>query len=76
MLKTKQHSAAKRIITLLEEPKEVYASLLIANTFISICIAILSNFLISQFISFGGLHFALEMMIKGPGHRFCVIILL
>jgi CBS domain containing-hemolysin-like protein len=64
MLKTKQHSAAKRIITLLEEPKEVYASLLIANTFISICIAILSNFLISQFISFGGLHFALEMMIK------------
>ncbi|MEI9910117.1 MAG: DUF21 domain-containing protein [Bacteroidota bacterium] len=41
MLKTKQHSAAKRIITLLEEPKEVYASLLIANTFISICIAIL-----------------------------------
>jgi len=28
ILKTKQHSAAKRIITLLEEPKEVYASLL------------------------------------------------
>ena len=64
MLKTKQHSAAKRIITLLEEPKEVYASLLIASTFISICIAILSNFLISQFISFGGIHFALEMLIK------------
>lgn len=64
ILKTKQHSAAKRIITLLEEPKEVYASLLITNTFISICIAILSNFLINQFISFGSLNFALEMLIK------------
>ena len=29
MLKTKQHVSAKRIVTLLEEPKEVYASLLI-----------------------------------------------
>jgi gliding motility-associated protein GldE len=64
ILKTKQHSAAKRIITLLEEPKEVYASLLIASTFISICIAILSNFLISQFISFGNLPFAIEMLLK------------
>jgi gliding motility-associated protein GldE len=64
MLKTKQHSAAKRIINLLEEPKEVYASLLIANTFISICIAILSNFLISQFISFGNLHPTIQILIK------------
>jgi putative hemolysin len=64
MLKTKQHNAAKRIITLLEEPKEVYASLLIAGTFINICIAILSNFLISQFISFGSLPFSVEMLIK------------
>ena len=64
ILKTKQHSAAKRIITLLEEPKEVYASLLIASTFINICIAILFNFLISQFISFGDIPFPVEMLIK------------
>jgi putative hemolysin len=64
ILKTKQHSAAKRIITLLEEPKAVYASLLIASTFINICIAILFNFLISQFVSFGNIPFALEMLIK------------
>lgn len=64
VLKTKQHSSAKRIITLLEEPKAVYASLLIASTFINICIAILSNFLINQFVSFGNIHFALEMLIK------------
>lgn len=49
MLKTKQHDAARRIVRLLEEPKEVYASLLIGSTFINICIIILSNFLIDQF---------------------------
>ena len=64
ILKTKQHTAAKRIITLLEEPKEVYASLLIASTFINICIAILFNFLISQFIQFGDIPFAVEILIK------------
>jgi putative hemolysin len=64
ILKTKQHSAAKRIIILLEEPKTVYASLLIASTVINICIAILTNSLISQFISFNNMHFALEMLIK------------
>lgn len=64
VLKTKQHAAAKRIVTLLEESKAVYASLLIANTFINICIAILSNFLIDQFISFGNIPFGLEMLIK------------
>jgi putative hemolysin len=64
ILKTKQHTAAKRIISLLEEPKEVYASLLIASTFISICIAILTNFLISQFISFGNIPFPIETLIK------------
>ena len=63
ILKTKQHTAAKRIITLLEEPKEVYASLLIASTFINICIAILFNFLISQFIVFN-MPFAIEILIK------------
>lgn len=50
MLKTKQHIAAKRIITLLEDRKTVYTSMLIANTFFNICIIILSNFLITEFI--------------------------
>ena len=58
MLKTRQHISAKRIISLLKEPKEVYASLLIAGTFVNISIIVLSNFLINRFISFdkiGGL---------------------
>ena len=53
MLKTKQHSAARRIIDLLEEPKEVYTSLLIAGTFFNICIIIFSNFLINELFLLG-----------------------
>lgn len=55
VLKTKQHPAARRIITLLEEPKEVFASLLIAGTFFNICIIVLAGFLINQFVPYGTL---------------------
>jgi len=62
--KTKQHTSAKRIVNLLEEPKEVYASLLIAGTFLNICIIVLSNFLINQFISFDKVVFLVELLSK------------
>lgn len=64
MLKTKQHVSAKRIVTLLEEPKEVYASLLIAGTLINICIIILANYLISAYISFKNVGTLLEVLAK------------
>lgn len=64
MLKTKQHPSAKRIVTLLEEPKEVFASLLIAGTFVNICIAVLSNYLINQFISFNKTGAVVEVLAK------------
>jgi len=64
MLKTKQHPAAKRITNFLDEPKEVFASLLIASIFINISIIVLTNFLISQFISFQHIHFILELLSK------------
>lgn len=71
MLKTKQHAAAKRIINLLDERKAVFTSLLIANTFFSICIIVLSNFLITQFVPLekffsvlGGFGQALELIVK------------
>lgn len=64
MLKTKQHSNARRIISLLEEPKEVYTSLMIASAFINICIIILSNFIINQFISFDKIPFIVEILGK------------
>jgi gliding motility-associated protein GldE len=53
MLKTKQHPAAKRITTLLNERKAVYTSLLISNTFFNISIIILANFLLTPLLHFG-----------------------
>ena len=64
VLKTKTNSSAKRVINLLEEPKEVYASLMIAGTFVNISIIVLSNFLITQFISFGNAGQAVEILSK------------
>src|SRR6476469_4726326 len=53
MLKTKQHAAAKRITSLLEERKAVYTSLLIAGGVFNISIIILANFLLSSVLHFG-----------------------
>ena len=64
MLKTKQHASAKRIVTLLEEPKEVYASLLIDGTFVNISIIVLSNFLLTELIDFTRLGSFPELVIK------------
>jgi len=51
LLKTKDHTAARRIVNLLDEPKELFASLLIAGTFIAICIIVLANLLIDKLLS-------------------------
>lgn len=64
MLKTKQHSAAKKIITLLEEPKEVFASLLLASTFTNICIIIIANFFINEYFELASLPGGLVIFIK------------
>jgi putative hemolysin len=53
VLKTKQHAAARRITTLLEERKAVYTSLLIAGGVFNISIIILANFLLSSVLRFG-----------------------
>lgn len=50
MLKTKQHAAARRITSLLDERKAVYTSLLIASTFFNIGIVILANFLMTPLL--------------------------
>ncbi len=50
MLKTKQDAGWKRIVSLLEDPKTLLASLLIASTLTNIAIIILSNFLIDEML--------------------------
>lgn len=51
-LKSKQIPAYKRIVDLLEQPKTLLASLLIANSFINISIIIISNLLIDNMFNF------------------------
>jgi putative hemolysin len=63
-LKTKQDSSWKRIVTLLEEPKALMASLMIANIIINISIIILSNFLIDQLVLLKQNFWLFEFMIK------------
>jgi gliding motility-associated protein GldE len=51
LLKTKQQSSYKRVVDLLEEPKTLLASLLIANSFFNIAIIIISNILLDGMIT-------------------------
>jgi gliding motility-associated protein GldE len=64
ILKTKQDSSWRRIVNLLEEPKALLASLLIANILLNIGIIILSNFLIDQVISFKQDYWFFEFLMK------------
>lgn len=48
MLKTKQDTGWKRIASLLEEPRALQISLMIANTLVNIAVIILTNFFIDQ----------------------------
>jgi len=50
LLKTKQDSGWKRIVNLLEEPKQLLASLMVANSLVNIAIIILSNVMMDQVI--------------------------
>ena len=65
LLKSKQQPAYKRIVDLLEQPKILLASLLIANSFINISIIIISNLLIDDMFNFERFNAAwVEFVIK------------
>lgn len=64
ILKTKQDTSWKRIVNLLEEPRALLASLLIANTLINIAIIILSNFLIDQLVLLKQGFWLFELIVK------------
>jgi putative hemolysin len=64
ILKTKQDSSWRRIVNLLEEPKALLGSLLMANILLNIGIIILSNFLIDQVISFKQDYWFFEFVMK------------
>lgn len=64
MLKTKQDTGWKRIVGLLEEPKILLGSLLIANSLINLTIIILSNFLIDELLPIKNNFWLVDFLIK------------
>ena len=74
ILKTKQDASWKRIVTLLEEPKALLASLLIANSIINIAIIILANFLIDEMLLLKQDFWLFEFLIKVVLVAFVVIL--
>lgn len=64
LLKTKQTEPYKRIINLLETPKILLASMLIASSFINIAIIVISNLLLEAYVPISPNLFWLEFSIK------------
>ena len=74
-LKSKQIPSYKRIVDLLEEPKNLLASLLIANSFINISIIIISNLLIDNMFNFEQFNAAwVEFLIKVLAVSFLLVL--
>ncbi|SJZ33394.1 gliding motility-associated protein GldE [Sediminibacterium ginsengisoli] len=75
LLKAKQQPLYKRIVDLLEKPKTLLASLLIANSFINISIIIISNLLIDEMFNFEKFDAAwIEFVIKVVAVSFLLVL--
>lgn len=64
LLKTKTETSYKKIVTLLENPKILLASMLIANSFINIAIIVISNILLDGYIHIKPEYWWAEFLIK------------
>ena len=64
ILKTKQDASWRRIVSLLEDPRTLLGSMLIANSIINIAIIILANFLIDEMVLLKQNFWLFEFVIK------------
>jgi gliding motility-associated protein GldE len=75
VLRSKQQPPYQRIVDMLEEPKVLLGSLLIANSFINISIIIISNLLIDQMFNFEQFNAAwVEFLIKVIAVSFILVL--
>lgn len=74
MLKTKQQPAFRRIVTLLEEPKMLLASMLISNSFVNIGIILIANILLDGWLEAFQLSFWLSFLIKVVTVTFLIVL--
>ena len=65
ILKTKHNKALKRVVVLLDNPNKLLTSMLIANSFLNICIILIANILINHLFVFDHFGFpGLEFIVK------------
>jgi putative hemolysin len=74
MLKTKQQPSFRRIVALLEQPKTLLASMLIANSFVNIGIILISNIVLDGLLEGLQLSFWLNFLIKVLTVTFLIVL--
>ncbi len=74
MLKTRQQPAFRRIVTLLENPKMLLASMLITNSFVNIGIILISNILLDGWLELFRIDFWLSFLIKVLTVTFLIVL--
>ena len=74
ILKTKKQPSYRRIVLLLEQPKILLASMLIANSFLNIGIILIANLLLHDWLSIFPLNFWLDFIIKVIAVTFLIVL--
>ncbi len=74
VLRTKQQPSYRRIVSLLEQPKTLLATMLITNSFVNIGIILILNILIDGFISGLQLNFLSIFLIKVVAVTFLLVL--
>ena len=74
MLKSNKQPAFRRIVTLLDQPKTLLASMLISNSFVNIGIILFSNFLLDDWIGGFALSFLSVFFIKVGAVTFLLLL--
>lgn len=74
LLKTRKQPSFQRILSLLEQPKILLASMLIANSFVNIGIILISDLLINEWLTFYQVGFWLAFLIKVISVTFLLVL--
>ena len=74
ILKTRRQPSFRRIVNLLEQPKILLASMLIANSFVNIGIILISNLLINDWLSHYDFSFWVDFLIKVLSVTFLLVL--
>ena len=74
ILKTRRQPSFRRIVNLLEQPKILLASMLIANSFVNIGIILISNLLINDWLNHYDFTFWVDFLIKVLSVTFILVL--